>query len=104
MTSMRKDLPEFQLELCCGLSPRSNKIRKGRSQGQSRAKLQVAFFIEIITIASWSISVVRNAKVFDNEAPTFEKWHQTYKHEMIMVGHRAKKKYAEALLAWLPIL
>jgi hypothetical protein len=64
-------------------------------------KLQVPFSMEIIILASWSIWIVRNNKVFDNQRPRFACWKAIYKVELRWLQHRIKKKHRDQFNNWL---
>jgi hypothetical protein len=50
-------------------------------------KLQVPFSMEIIILASWSIWIVRNNNVFNNQRPRFACWKAIYKEELRLLKH-----------------
>ena len=64
-------------------------------------KLQVSFFVEIITLAAWGIWIVRNNKIFKNHVPSFASWKAIYLEELRMVSHRMKTKHADTFKEWL---
>jgi hypothetical protein len=66
-----------------------------------RIKLNVPFSSEIIILAAWSIWMVRNNKIFNNQAPTFRNWRGFFIQELRMVAHRMKKKHVESFKEWL---
>jgi hypothetical protein len=59
-----------------------------------KGKLKVLFSNEIIILAAWSIWIMRNNKIFDNQAPNFLQ-------ELRMVSHKMKKKHVETFKEWL---
>jgi hypothetical protein len=64
-------------------------------------KLQVPFSMEIIILASWSIWIVRNNKIFNNQRPRFTSWKANFHEELRMLKHRMKNKYREQYISWL---
>jgi hypothetical protein len=64
-------------------------------------KLKVPFYIEIIILASWSIWIIRNNKIFENTRPTFSIWKAIYYQELKLVVYRIKKKYESDFKAWI---
>jgi hypothetical protein len=59
-----------------------------------RHRIHKPFAMEIIILASWSIWLVRNNKIFKNERPRFESWKVIYYEELKMINFRMKKKHA----------
>jgi hypothetical protein len=57
--------------------------------------------MEISILAAWGIWIVRNNKIFNNEASSFENWKFIYLHELRLVSFTMKKKHATAFQEWL---
>ena len=66
-----------------------------------KIKLKSPFYMEIFIITSWSIWMVRNNKIFRNEAPSFQRWKAIYLGELDWLAYRIKPKMAEDFRAWL---
>jgi hypothetical protein len=71
--------------------------RKRRERGQAgrldiKDKLNVHFFMDIIILASWSIWITRNNKIFEGIHPSFNSWRTIYLQELRMVKYRVKKE------------
>jgi hypothetical protein len=64
-------------------------------------KLRVPFAIDIIVLATWSIWIVRNNKIFNNKRPSFAGWRAIFHEELRMLGHRIKNKFKEQFFSWL---
>jgi hypothetical protein len=45
--------------------------------------------------------MIRNNKIFNNEAPTFRNWRGFFIQELIMVAPRMKKKHVQSFKEWL---
>jgi hypothetical protein len=57
-----------------------------------KEKLNLPFAVEIIMIASWSIWIIRNRKIFEGQTPTFQAWKLVFKQEINLLSFRMKKK------------
>jgi hypothetical protein len=66
-----------------------------------KAKLKVPFSSEIIILAAWSIWMMRNNKIFNNQIPSFRNWKGFFIQELRMVAHRMKKKHVQSFKEWL---
>jgi hypothetical protein len=66
-----------------------------------KTKLKVPFSSEIIILAAWSIWMMRNNKIFNNQIPTFRNWKGFFIQELRMVAHRMKKKHIQSFKEWL---
>jgi hypothetical protein len=66
-----------------------------------RDKLKVPFSMDIIIIGAWSIWIIRNNKIFNEQEPRFNAWKVIFRQELEMLRHRMKKKYAESFRNWL---
>jgi hypothetical protein len=64
-------------------------------------KLQVPFSMEIIILASWSIWIVRNNNVFNNQRPRFACWKAIYNEELRLLKDKIKNKYRDQFNSWL---
>jgi hypothetical protein len=65
-----------------------------------RDKLHIPFFMEVIILAAWSIWIIRNNKIFNNENPTIGRWKAIFKQELRWVQYRLKAKHLG--LVWYP--
>jgi hypothetical protein len=52
-------------------------------------------------MAAWSIWIIRNNKIFNNQAPNFRSWKAVFLQELRMVSHKMKKKHVETFKEWL---
>jgi hypothetical protein len=64
-------------------------------------KLQLPFAMDIIVLATWSIWIVRNNKIFNNQRASFASWNAILHEELRMLGHRIKNNYKEHFFSWL---
>jgi hypothetical protein len=64
-------------------------------------KLQVPFSMDIIILASWSIWIVRNNKVFNNQRPSFNNWKAIFHEELRLLKFRIKNRHKEQFFSWL---
>jgi hypothetical protein len=64
-------------------------------------KLQVPFSMDIIILASWSIWIVRNNKVINNQRPRFNNWKAIFHDELRLLKFRIKNRYKEQFFSWL---
>ncbi|EMS51875.1 Mitochondrial rRNA methyltransferase [Triticum urartu] len=62
------------------------------------------FFSEVVFLAWWNIWLIPNAKIFDNERPTFVKWRSGFIHDISLLAHRIKVKHRDMLLRWISFL
>jgi hypothetical protein len=62
------------------------------------------FFMEVLITACWNIWLIRNAKIFRQERPTFAKWKCKFVHDLTLLQHRIKAKYKDRLLEWIAAL
>ena len=69
-----------------------------------RDKLQLAFAMDIIIIAAWSIWITRNNKIFKNISPTLNHWKDIYFSEIKLLTYRMKKKLAQDYNTWLHLV
>lgn len=65
-----------------------------------KSKLNLSFFIDLLILASWSIWMIRNNKLFRNERPTFERWKAIYLLELNWLKYRIKAKYSHQFNTW----
>jgi hypothetical protein len=68
---------------------------------EARRSFGLTFFMEVIITACWNIWLIRNAKIFNHERPTFRRWKAGFMQDMYLLEHRIKKKHRAALVAWL---
>jgi hypothetical protein len=57
--------------------------------------------MDIIILGAWSIWIVRNNKIFNDQNPRFNAWKAIFLQELQMLSYRMKKKYAETFKSWL---
>jgi hypothetical protein len=84
-------------------------ICPNRSKGMSiletfsdlRDNLHVPFFMKIIILTAWSIWIVRNNKIFNNENPTIASWKAIFKQELRWVQYGLKEKHLDHFKDWL---
>jgi hypothetical protein len=63
-------------------------------------KLNKPFSMEIIILASWSIWIVRNNKIFRNEIARWSSWKAIFNQEIHMLTYRMKKKVSKEFKSW----
>jgi hypothetical protein len=61
-----------------------------------RDKLKVPFSMDIIIIGAWSIWIIRNNKIFNDQQPGFNAWRVIFKQELELLRYRMKMKHAES--------
>ena len=66
-----------------------------------KIKLQVPFYMDIMILAAWSIWIVRNNKIFNNQMPSFASWKSICLQELRLVSYRMRKKYTHQFKVWL---
>jgi hypothetical protein len=66
-----------------------------------RDKLKVPFSMDIIIIGAWSIWIIRNNKIFNDQNPILNAWKAIFMQELDLLRYRMKKKYAESFRNWL---
>jgi hypothetical protein len=64
-------------------------------------QIAASFFMEVITLMSWSIWTSRNNISFKNEAFSIQGTKQCFIREFALVIHRAKRKYFPYIVQWL---
>jgi hypothetical protein len=57
--------------------------------------------MEIIILAAWAIWIIRNRKIFEDQAPSLSAWKAVFRQELILLSYRMKKKRNVAYKAWL---
>ena len=62
------------------------------------------FFTEVVFVSCWNIWIVRNAKVFRHERPSFNKWRSAFIHDITLMQHRIKHVFRDELLRWISFL
>jgi hypothetical protein len=60
-----------------------------------RDKLKVPFSMDIVILGAWSIWIIKNNKIFNDQEPRFNAWRVIFKQELEMLRFRMKKKHAE---------
>jgi hypothetical protein len=63
-------------------------------------KLNKPFSMKIIILASWSIWLVRNNKLFRDETARWSNWNAIFNKELNLVAYRMKKKIATEFRIW----
>lgn len=66
-----------------------------------RRQIAEPFFMEVITLMSWSIWTARNNFIFKNEAFSIQGTKNAFIKEFALVIQRAKKKYFPNIVQWL---
>ncbi|PNT69810.1 hypothetical protein BRADI_2g00791v3 [Brachypodium distachyon] len=66
-----------------------------------KQKLKVPFHMEITTLVTWSIWRTRNDFIFNGITPSLYRCRRTFKEELNLVFHGAKRKKYEGLQAWI---
>jgi hypothetical protein len=79
-----------------------DELQKGVAEARSR--FHKPFFMEVLITACWNIWLIRNAKIFRGEKPTFARWKAKFVHDMLLLQHRIKDKHRQALLDWIQAL
>jgi hypothetical protein len=64
-------------------------------------KIGLPFGMDIIIVATWSLWIVRNNKIFHNRSPSFSSWKAIYLQELRLISFRMKKKHADTFREWL---
>jgi hypothetical protein len=62
------------------------------------------FFMEVVIMACRQIWLIRNAKIFHNETPTFAKWKCKFIHSISLLKHRIKQKHLDSFSSWITSL
>jgi hypothetical protein len=68
-----------------------------------KEKLQIPFTVEVIILASWSIWIVRNRKIFEGQVPSIVAWKTVFKQELHLLSFRMKKKWADQFKIWVQL-
>jgi hypothetical protein len=66
-----------------------------------RDKMKLPFSMEIIILASWTLWMSINNKIFRNQRPSFQGWNAIYLEELKMLAFRMKKKHKTCFDTWL---
>jgi hypothetical protein len=66
-----------------------------------KMKIGLPFSMDIIIVATWSLWIVRNNKIFNNIRPSFSSWKAIYLQELRLISFRMKKKHVESFKEWL---
>ncbi|XP_039853858.1 uncharacterized protein LOC120712204 isoform X1 [Panicum virgatum] len=66
-----------------------------------RRQIAEPFFMEVITLMSWSIWTAQNNFIFKNEAFSIQGTKNAFIKEFALVIQRAKKKYFPNIVQWL---
>jgi hypothetical protein len=60
---------------------------------EARRSFGHPFFMEVVITACWHIWLIRNAKIFNHERPTFRRWKAGFTQDMYLLQHRIKKRH-----------
>ena len=71
---------------------------------KAREAFQKPFFAEVVFTAWWNIWMVRNAKCFKLESPSFAKWKIGFIHDLTLLSYRIKPRFKDELLRWIDFL
>jgi hypothetical protein len=63
--------------------------------------MKLPFSMDIIILASWSIWIIRNNKIFKNQVARWTSWKAIYVNELRMLAFRMKKKFLDQFVDWL---
>jgi hypothetical protein len=63
--------------------------------------LKRPFSMDIVILASWSIWIIRNNKIFNNQEARWSSWKAIYMNELIMLKFRMRKKFYDQFVDWL---
>jgi hypothetical protein len=66
-----------------------------------KMKIGLPFGMDIIIVATWSLWIVRNNKIFNNIRPSFSSWKAIYLQELRLISFRMKRKHVESFREWL---
>ena len=64
----------------------------------ARRSFTKPFFTEVVFTACWNIWITRNAKVFRNERPSFNRWRGAFVHDISLLAHRIKPRSRDELI------
>jgi hypothetical protein len=63
--------------------------------------LKLPFSMDIVILASWSIWIIRNNKIFNNQEARWSSWKAIYMNELRMLKFRMKQKFYDQFVDWL---
>ena len=71
-------------------------------QMMEEAKINFAhpFFMEAVIIATWIIWKTRNAKNFEQQQPSLQRWKRAFRDESFLQAHRMKEDLKTPFLTW----
>jgi hypothetical protein len=72
--------------------------------GAARRSFHKPFFMEVLIMACWHIWLIRNAKIFRGERPTFAKWRCNFVHDISLLRYRIKEKHIDSFTRWISSL
>ncbi|KQK06703.1 hypothetical protein BRADI_2g27912v3 [Brachypodium distachyon] len=84
--------------ICPDFTPRDNVHENLCSIKQ---ELNAPSHMEISTLVTWSIWKARNDFIFNGITPSFYRCRRTFKEDLNLVFHRAKRKKYKRLHAWI---
>jgi hypothetical protein len=67
----------------------------------AKASFGKPFFMEVVATACRQIWLLRNAKIFRHERPTFAKWKSNFVHNIFLLRYRIKAKYLDGFTEWI---
>lgn len=70
----------------------------------ARRNFTKPFFTNVVFWACWNIWIIRNARVFSNERPSFNKWRRAFIHDISLMAHRIKSRFGKELIKWVSFL
>jgi hypothetical protein len=70
----------------------------------ARRSFDKPFFMEVVIMACWYIWLIRNARIFRNETPTFAKWRCNFIHDICLLKYRIKDKILDSFTWWISSL
>jgi hypothetical protein len=71
---------------------------------EARRSFGQPFFMEVVIMACRNIWLLRNAKIFRQEIPTFAKWKCNFVHSISLLKYRIKPKLLDSLSEWIDSL
>jgi hypothetical protein len=80
---------------------RDRNLSAMESIADIKMKIGLPFGMDIIIVATWSLCIVRNNKIFNNTGPSFSSWKAIYLQELGLISFRMKKKHVDSFREWL---
>jgi hypothetical protein len=63
--------------------------------------LKLPFSMDIVILASWSIWIIKNNKIFNNQEARWSSWKAIFMNELRMLKFQMKKKFYDQFVDWL---